>query len=75
MDETPLSHTLIDMIDDNEVIDAKVISDQNELKAQIINSDYSAILTIPERFEAQIIQKRHPEIQVEINTANIATMN
>ena len=75
LDETPLSHKLIDMFDDNEVVDAEVVYDQNQLKSQIINKEYAAIVTIPERFEAHIIQKRHPEIQVEVNTANILTAN
>ncbi|MDH3322178.1 MAG: ABC transporter permease [Flavobacteriaceae bacterium] len=75
LDATPLSHKLIDMIDDNEVVDAAVVYDQKNLKDQIIKNDYSAILTIPERFEAEIIQKRHPEIAVEVNTANILTAN
>ena len=75
LDESPLSHKLIDMFDDNEVVDAEVVYDQNQLKSQIINKEYAAIVTIPERFEAHIIQKRHPEIQVEVNTANILTAN
>ena len=36
MDATPLSHKLIDMIDDNEVIDAVVIYDQRNLRKQIM---------------------------------------
>ena len=75
LDESPLSNKLIDMFDDNEVVDAEVIYNQNQLKSQIINKEYGAIITIPERFEAHIIQKRHPEIQVEVNTANILTAN
>ena len=75
LDESPLSHKLIDMFDDNEVVDAEVVYDQNQLKSQIINKEYAAIVTIPERFEAHIIQKRHPESQVEVNTANILTAN
>lgn len=75
LDATPLSHQLIDMFDDNEVVDPEVVYDQNQLKSQIILKEYAAIVTIPERFEAHIIQKRHPEIQVEVNTANILTAN
>jgi len=75
LDNSPLSHKIIDMIDDSEVIDTKLLYNQNDLRSQIIDEEYSAILTIPERFEAQIIQKRHPEIAVDINTANILTAN
>ena len=75
LDNSPMSHNIIDMIDDSEVIDTKLLYNQNDLRSQIIDEEYSAILTIPERFEAQIIQKRHPEIAVDINTANILTAN
>ncbi len=75
LDNTPMSHKLLDMLDDNEVVVPKVVYDQNNIKHLIIETEYSAILTIPENFEAEIIQKRHPEIQVEVNTANILTAN
>jgi len=75
LDETPLSQKIIEMIDDSEVIYAEVVYDQNHLKQQIIDKEYSAIVTIPERFEAKIIQKRHPELEVEVNTSNILTAN
>jgi ABC-2 type transport system permease protein len=75
LDQTPLSNKVIDMIDDSEVVDAVLLQNQNDLKSKIIQDEYSAIITIPERFEAEIIQKRHPEIVVDINTANILTAN
>jgi len=75
LDNTPLSHKVLDMIDDSEVIDAILLQNQNDLKAKIISTEYSAIITIPERFEAEVIQKRHPEIGIDVNTANILTAN
>lgn len=75
LDTTPMSQTIIEMIDDNEVTDGHIVFSQQNLKEQIISQDYGAIITIPERFEADILQKRHPEIQVEINTGNILTAN
>lgn len=75
LDETPMSHLLVDMMEDNEVIRPVVIYEQTHLKERVIQQEYSAVLTIPERFEAEILQKRHPEIEVEINTANILTAN
>ncbi|RXP46421.1 ABC transporter permease [Lutibacter sp. HS1-25] len=75
LDQTPLSNQLLDMIDDNEVLDAVLLTNQNDLKAQIISKEYAAIITIPERFEAQLIQKRHPEIGIDINTSNVLTAN
>jgi len=75
LDNTPLSHKVLDMIDDSEVVDAILLQNQNDLKAKVVSQEYSAILTIPERFEAEVIQKRHPEIGVDVNTANILTAN
>lgn len=75
LDNTPMSFKLLDMLDNNEVVVPKVVHDQNNIQHLIIETEYSAIITIPERFEADLIQKRHPEIQVEINTANILTAN
>lgn len=75
LDDSPMSQTVIEMIEDNEVIDGIILHSQEGLKSQIMHNEISAIVTIPERFEANILQKRHPEIQVEINTANILTAN
>ncbi|CDF79456.1 ABC-transporter, permease protein, ABC-2 family [Formosa agariphila KMM 3901] len=75
LDNTPMSHNLIDMLDDNEVVVPNVVHNQNNIRQLVIDTEYSTILTIPERFEADIIQKRHPEVQVEVNTANILTAN
>lgn len=35
----------------------------------------TAIVTIPDRFEANIQQKRYPEVSVDINGANMLTGN
>ncbi|MHA7944000.1 ABC transporter permease [Formosa sp. 3Alg 14/1] len=75
LDNTPMSHNLIDMLDDNEVVTPNVVYNQNNIRHLIIETEYSSIITIPEHFEADIIQKRHPEVQVEVNTANILTAN
>ncbi|MFB9053831.1 ABC transporter permease [Formosa undariae] len=75
LDNTPMSHNLIDMLDDNEVVTPYVVYNQNNIRHLIIETEYSSIITVPENFEADIIQKRHPEVQVEVNTANILTAN
>ena len=75
LDNTPMSNKLLDMLNDNEVLVPNVVYNQNNIRQLIIDTEYSAILTIPENFEASIIQKRHPELEVEINTANILTAN
>ncbi len=75
LDQTPLSHKLLDMMDDSEVIIPDVVFNQDGIRKRIINKEYHAVVTIPRRFEAEILQTRHPEIVVEVNTANILTAN
>ncbi len=75
MDDSPMSHTAIQMLDDSEVLAVSVEHDKQDLMQAVIDKNYEAIVTIPYRFEADIIQKRHPEIQVEVNTANILPAN
>lgn len=75
MDQSPLSNKLIDMLDDNETVVPHVVHSKSNIQQQIIDYQYGAIVTIPLQFEAGIIQKRHPEIEVDVNTANILTAN
>ncbi len=75
LDDSPLSHTAIQMLNDSEVLAVSVEHDKQDLVQAVIDKNYEAIVTIPYRFEADIIQKRHPEIQVEVNTANILPAN
>ncbi|WP_068475081.1 ABC transporter permease [Saccharicrinis aurantiacus] len=75
MDDTPMSHKAIEMLDDTEVLTVDVAFNTADVKNLVISNGYDAIITIPNRFEADIIQKRHPEIQVEVNTANILPAN
>ena len=75
-DHTPLSDKIIDALDDNENIKvAKIYADNSTVKADVIKNDYQAVITIPKRFEADVLQKRYPEITVDVNTANILTAN
>lgn len=75
-DHTPLSDQLVEMLEDNQSL--KIIHYTNEsqdLKNEVIRQDAAAVITIPERFEAMLLQKRYPEITVHINTANVLTAN
>ncbi len=75
-DNTPLSNRLIDMLDDNEVLRVvEVKPDRVNLKRQLIALDGQAVIVIPDRFEADVLQNRSPEIDVRINLANILTAN
>tara|TARA_R110002050_G_scaffold129000_1_gene250441 strand:- start:36021 stop:37193 length:1173 start_codon:yes stop_codon:yes gene_type:complete len=75
LDNTPLSHQMIDMMDDSKVLLPEVVYNQNGIRKRIIDKEYHAVVTIPNRFEANILQTLHPEVVVEINTANILTAN
>jgi ABC-2 type transport system permease protein len=75
-DHTSLSGKIIDALDDNENI--KVISVQNEagnIAAEMPSKEYIAVVTIPKNFEANVFQKRYPELQVELNMANMVSAN
>jgi len=76
LDDTPLSAKVIEALDDNQyikVVDIKYIN--GNLKDEVITKNYHAIVTIPDRFEADIQQKRYPEIDVDVNAANMLTAN
>jgi len=75
-DITPTSLQLLDMLNETESIKiADVKQDNTNLEKDIIKYDASAVIVIPERFEADLLQKRYPELVVYINTTNLMTAN
>jgi ABC-2 type transport system permease protein len=75
-DNTATSGKVIDALNDNESIAvAKVQFSTGNIAKEIPSKEYVAVLSIPEGFEADIMQKRYPEIMVDINTANLVTAN
>lgn len=76
LDNTPLSHRIVEALGDNENLHIdKIQYSPTNLRDDLIRREYVAIVTIPDRFEADVQQKRHPEISVDINTSNILTAN
>ncbi len=76
LDNTPLSQRIVDALDDNQYIAVKKVKyDMGNMKEDMTQNGISAIVTIPDRFEADIQQKRYPEISVDINGANMLTGN
>lgn len=76
LDNTPLSQRLVDALDDNQYVSVRDVRYNNSNMRQAMISDgIHAIVTIPSRFEADIQQKRYPEISVDINGANMLTGN
>ncbi len=75
-DHTPLSEKIIEALGDNEILDVqKVYHDNGSIKKEQIKHDYVAVIKIPDRFEADILQKRYPGVKVELNMSNILTAN
>jgi len=75
-DKTPMSQQLIAMLEDNQSI--HLLNYEQEpanLKDEVIRTEAAAVVVIPERFEAMMLQKKYPEINVYINTVNVLTAN
>jgi ABC-2 type transport system permease protein len=76
LDNTPLSNKVIDALDDNQYLKVSDVRyNTGNLRDALVQNGYHAIVTIPERFEADIQQKRISEIDADINGANMLTAN
>ncbi len=75
-DHSPTSDKIIDAFLDNEVL---LVSDirhtPGNILAEMPTKQYVAVVTLPTELEADILQKRHPEIRVDLNMANILNAN
>jgi len=75
-DKTPLSQQVVDMLGDNSTIKIlNYVEQPLHLKDEVIKQEAAAVIVIPERFEAMMLQKKYPEINVYINTSNVLTAN
>ena len=75
-DNTPLSNQVVEMLQDSKAL--KILSYINEpanLKDETIKTEAAAVIIIPERFEAMMLQKKYPEVNVYVNTSNVLTAN
>lgn len=75
-DHSPTSDKIIDAFEDNEAL---LVEDIRYTPGNIMEempiSQYAAVITFPTNFEADILQKKHPEIRVDLNMANILNAN
>ncbi len=75
-DHSPMSDKIIQAFEDNEVL---LVSDvrftPGNILAEMPIKQYDAVITLPTNFEADILQKRHPEVRVDLNMANILNAN
>jgi ABC-2 type transport system permease protein len=75
-DNSPLSHTLIEMVRENEKLQVVEVKSTNSFTQQDLVREKAVLaLIIPDRFEADILQKRYPEVNTYINTTNLLTAN
>jgi ABC-2 type transport system permease protein len=75
-DNSPMSNQLLDMIEDNERLHIVSLKSENTgTQNELIERNAVLAIVIPERFEADILQKRYPEVNTFINTSNLLTAN
>lgn len=75
-DQSPASDKIIDAFEDNEAIFVKdVRPTAGNILAEMPVEQYVAVITLPSNFEALLLQKKHPEIRVDLNMANILNAN
>ncbi|WP_107037470.1 ABC transporter permease [Brumimicrobium mesophilum] len=75
-DRSPMSDKIIDAFQDNEGL---FVEDIRYTAGNIIEEmpvkQYAAVITLPNDFEAKLLQKKHPEVRVDLNMANILNAN
>jgi len=75
-DNSPLSGKIIDALNDNEALEVvKVQYSAENIAGEMASKEYVSVLTIPDGFESAVLQKRYPEVQVDINLANLVPAN
>jgi len=73
---TPLSNQLTEMLEDNKGIKViRYLQEPLSIKDEVIRHEAAAVVIIPSQFEASILQKKYPELNVYINTGNVLTAN
>ncbi|RYM34548.1 ABC transporter permease [Brumimicrobium glaciale] len=75
-DRSPMSDKIIDAFQDNEGLLVKDVRfTAGNIIAEMPIEQYAAVITLPSDFEAQLLQKKHPEVRVDLNMANILNAN
>ena len=75
-DRSPTTDKIIDAFGDNEgLLVSDVRYSAGDIIAEMPTKQYAAVITLPSNFEADVFQKRHPEIRVDLNMANILNAN
>ncbi|MBN9293654.1 MAG: ABC transporter permease [Flavobacteriia bacterium] len=75
-DNSPMSTQVIEMLNDNEGIEViKVLAESNDVQSEMIERQATAVVVIPDRFEADVLTAKHPELMIYVNTVNMLTAN
>lgn len=75
-DHSPLSAKIIDALNDNEnLLVADIRYQKGSLTAEMPSKEYVAVITVMDGFESAVLQKRYPELQVDMNLTNLVTAN
>ncbi|TDU40096.1 ABC-2 type transport system permease protein [Gelidibacter sediminis] len=75
-DRSPVTDQIIDAFIANEGLFVKdVRPTSGNIVAEMPTEQYAAVITFPTDFEKNVLQKKHPEIRVDLNMANIVNAN
>jgi ABC-2 type transport system permease protein len=75
-DQSPMTDKIIDAFQDNETLwVTDVRSTAGNLVDEMPFQEYTAVITFPSDFEAKTLQKRRPEVRVDLNMVNILNAN
>ncbi|WP_026898032.1 ABC transporter permease [Daejeonella oryzae] len=73
---SPLTDKIIDAFNDNEGLTVSdVRAEPGNILEEMPVKQYAAVITLPTNFEEAILQKKHPEVRVDLNMANILNAN
>ncbi|MET0638059.1 MAG: ABC transporter permease [Chitinophagaceae bacterium] len=71
-DQSPLSATLKDMLEDNETLTIKYVTAENvDVQDKFITEGIQAAVVIPDQFEGDVLVGRCPEVNTYVNDANL----
>ncbi len=75
-DNTPLSNQLVDMLSESEKLKIVELKYENTFTNEdLITKKAVLAVVIPDRFEADVLQKKYPEVNTYVNTTNLLTAN
>jgi len=75
-DMSPMSDKITDALHDNETL--KIVefkAGPEDITDLMPRHGYAAVITIPKNFEADLLQKRYPEMRIDLNMSNILNAN